>query len=102
MGKTYWTSNEVIEIFNVTEGFIARLEHEQIICPISHKEAEAPVFSAVDMEKLRIAKILVEEMDVNLPGVEVILQMRQNMIAMRQQFDDILEAMSGHLRETLK
>ena len=30
-------------------------------------------------------------MDVNLPGVEVILRMRQNMLAMRKQFDDILE-----------
>ena len=43
------------------------------------------------MEKLRIAKLLMEEMEVNLPGVEIILRMRHDMIAMRAQFDAILD-----------
>ena len=42
-----------------------------------------------------------EEMDVNLPGVEVILRMRQNMIDMRRQFDDILEDLARELRKRI-
>ena len=64
---------------------------EDIVCPTCREGASSQLFSAGELEKLRLAKILVEEMDVNLPGVEVILRIRQNMIDMRRQFDDILE-----------
>ena len=102
MGKEFWTSTEVIEIFKVNASFISKLEDEDIICPTCQAGSPTPLFTAADLEKLRIAKLLMEEMDVNLPGVEVILQMRQNMIAMRRQFDDILEEMTRHLKDALK
>ena len=54
------------------------------------------------MERLRIAKILVEDMGVNIAGVEVILRMRQNMFEMRRQFDKILEDFARQIQETLK
>ena len=59
-------------------------------------------FSIQDVEKLRLVKVLMEEMDVNLAGVEVILRMRENMIAMREQFDAILEDLARHLEERFK
>jgi len=43
-----------------------------------------------------------EDMDVNLSGVEVILQMRKNMIDMRRQFDAILEDLARQMQKTLK
>jgi MerR family transcriptional regulator/heat shock protein HspR len=101
MDKEFWTSAEIIEIFNVKAGFIAQLEEEEIICPTCRDDSAAPLFSTADLEKLRIAKILMEELEVNLPGVEVILRMRQNMMAMRRQFDDILEQMSRHIRKAM-
>ena len=102
MSKEFWTSTEVIEIFKVKASFISKLEDEEIVCPTCKAGSSNRLFSAADLERLRIAKILMEEMDVNLPGVEVILQMRQNIIAMRKQFDDILEEMSSHLKDSLK
>jgi MerR family transcriptional regulator/heat shock protein HspR len=54
------------------------------------------------MEKIRLAKILIEDMGVNLPGVEVIIKMRQNMFEMRKQFDSILEDLAKTLNVTLK
>jgi MerR family transcriptional regulator/heat shock protein HspR len=98
MPKEYWTLTEVLEIFQVNETFLADLEEEDIICPECGDTASAKLFPPGEMEKLRIAKVLMEEMEVNLPGVEIILRMRQNMIAMRAQFDAILE----DLAETLK
>jgi MerR family transcriptional regulator/heat shock protein HspR len=41
-------------------------------------------------------------MEVNLPGVEVILQMRQNMLDMRRQFDDILEDLARRLHDKIE
>lgn len=66
-------------------------EKEEIIYPLCRDDLSEELFAPADMEKLHLAKILVEDMGVNLAGVDVILRMRQNMIEMRNQFDTILE-----------
>ena len=100
MQKEYWTISEIIEIFQVEETFIADLEEEDIVCPTCLEGMPTKQFSVHDVERLRLAKILMEEMDVNLPGVEVILRMRESMIHMRRQFDDILEDLARQIKET--
>jgi MerR family transcriptional regulator/heat shock protein HspR len=99
MTKEYWTYSEILQIFQVKERFVSELVEEDIVCPTCREGSSSQLFSPQEMEKLRLAKILIEEMDVNLPGVEVILRMRQNMIDMRKQFDDILEEMSHQLKK---
>ncbi len=99
MSKEFWTITEVIEIFQVDEGFLAELEEEEIICPVCREDPPAKLFSSAELEKLRLAKMLIEEMDVNLPGVDIILRMRQSMFEMRRQFDSILEDLAKHLQE---
>jgi MerR family transcriptional regulator, heat shock protein HspR len=102
MAKEYWTVSEVIEIFQMDESTISYLEEEEIVCPECFDVQPTRRFSAFDLDKLRLVKILMEDMDVNLPGVEVILRMRQSMIQMRQQFDDILEDLAIQVKETIK
>ena len=41
-------------------------------------------------------------MEVNLPGVEVIINMRESMLAMQRQFSDILEAVVAEMRRHLQ
>jgi len=72
------------------------------VCSVCREGSPSKLFSAVELEKLRIAKLLVEDMEVNLSGVEIILRMRQDMIDMRNQFDAILEELRGHFEERLK
>jgi MerR family transcriptional regulator/heat shock protein HspR len=100
MIKEYWTVREVIEIMEIDEDFISDLEKEEIICPIYPEGRASKRFSANDMDRLRLAKTLMEDMEVNLPGVEIILRMRQDMIDMRRQFDHILEDMARQIKET--
>ena len=100
MTKEFWSVTEVIELFEVEERFIQELEEEEVLCPTCNEEAPTKRFSSIEVEKLRLAKMLVEEMGVNLPGVDIILRMRQNMIDMRRQFDAILEDLARHFRET--
>ena len=99
--KTYWTVTELIETFQVDEKFIRDLEKDEIVCPRCKKSDSAKIFPLEEVEKLRLAKLLMEEMEVNRPGVEVILHMRQNMIEMRRQFDTILADLAKQIRETL-
>ena len=101
MAKEFWTITEVVELFQIEERFITDLEEEEVINPVYRKEPPAKLFPNEEMEKLRVAKILIEDMGVNLAGVEIILRMRQNMFDMRRQFDAILEDLAKHMRETL-
>jgi MerR family transcriptional regulator/heat shock protein HspR len=102
MSEQFWTVTEIIESFEIDEVFLINLEREEIICPTCNKKAQAKLFTTSDMEKIRLAKILIEDMGVNLPGVEVIIKMRQNMFEMRKQFDSILEDLAKTLNVTLK
>ena len=99
MTKEFWKITEVIERFQINRDFLNDLEEEEIVCPICHEQSKEKLFSPRDLENLRLAKILFEEMDVNLPGIEVILQMRKNMLEMRKQFDAILEDLASRLRD---
>ena len=99
MVKEFWTVKEVVEFFEVDEHFLKVLEEESIVCSTCEDE-DPPVrkFPTEEMEKLRVAKMLMEELEVNLPGVEIILRMKYNMIEMRKQFDSILEDLARHVR----
>ena len=102
MDKGFWTVKEVVEIFEVDERFLQELEEEVILCPLCRDKPSSKVFSTSELEKIRLAKILVEEMDVNVAGVEIILRMRQMMFEMRKQFDDILEDLARQVRQKMK
>lgn len=102
MRKEFWTVTEVVELFEVEESFLIDLEDEEILCPTCQDNSTIKLFSSSELEKLRIAKILFEDMGVNVPGIEVILRMRQTMFDMRNQFDAILEDLVEDLRESLR
>jgi MerR family transcriptional regulator/heat shock protein HspR len=100
MKKKWWAITEVMEVYQVDEDFLRALEEEELLCPVYRKDSR--FLSGKDLENLRLAKILVEEMGVNLPGVEVILRMRETIYQMRSQFDDILEDLAAQIREQMK
>lgn len=102
MTKEFWSVTEVVESYQIDEDFIADLEREEIVCPTCLNDQSTKHFSSRELDKMRLAKILVEDMDVNLPGVEVILRMRQSMLHMREQFDNILEDLAKQIKETFK
>jgi MerR family transcriptional regulator/heat shock protein HspR len=102
MTKEFWTKTEVVDFLQIEERFLVELEEEEIICPLCQDDPSERLFTPSEIEKLRLAKTLVEDMGVNLAGVEVILRMRQNMIEMRNQFDTILEDLAQQLPEVFR
>lgn len=93
---------EVMEICRVDEEFLRDLEEEELLFPVRREDTPVKLFSEKDLETLRIAKILMDDMGVNLPGIEIILRMRETMFKMRSQFDDILEDVAKELQERFK
>ena len=88
MARKYLRITEVIKICGVDEEFILRLERESMIRPVIRRRQRLYPLDQVD--RVRVARILIEEMGVNLEGAEVALHMREQMIAMQHQFDKLL------------
>ncbi|HEU20287.1 MAG TPA: hypothetical protein ENO00_13085 [Deltaproteobacteria bacterium] len=101
MTRKFWTIIDITEVFHVDEQFIIDLEEEEIICAACQEGVREKRYSPEEVEKLRLAKILVEEMDVNLPGVDIILRMRRDMLEMRKQFDAILKDVADKIKNEL-
>jgi MerR family transcriptional regulator, heat shock protein HspR len=100
--KDFWTIGEVVKIYEVDEKFLLDLEEEELLWPVCREDSPAKLFTSKDMETLRLAKVLFDDMGVNLPGIEVILRMRDSMFQMRRQFDDILEDLASQVLERVK
>lgn len=96
MARKYLRITEVIKICGVDEEFILHLERESMICPVVRRRQKLYPLDQVD--RVRVAHLLIEEMGVNLEGAEVALHMREQMIAMQRQFDKLLRLLGAEFR----
>lgn len=97
----YLRIEEVLAELQVDRTFLEQLEGEGLIHPKRTLEGET-VLSWEEVERVRLARVLVYELEVNLPGVEVVVHMREEMLAMREQFAEILERLVAELRRQLQ
>ena len=97
MPRKYLRITEVTKICGVDVKFVTRLEQEKMIYPIVRRSQKFYPIDQVD--RVRVAHLLIEEMGVNLEGAEVALHMREQMIAMQRQFNEILRLLRRELRK---
>jgi MerR family transcriptional regulator/heat shock protein HspR len=88
---------EVTRICGVSVDFVRRLEREQMISPVRRRREKLYPIEQVD--RVRVARLLIEEMGVNLEGAEVALHMREQLIAMQRQFNEILSVLERELKK---
>jgi len=91
MARKYLRITEVIKICGVDEEFVLRLEQEKLISPIVRQSMK--LYPPDQVDRVRVARLLIEEMGVNLEGAEVALHMREQMIAMQRQFEKLLRVL---------
>ncbi|MEA2626218.1 MAG: MerR family transcriptional regulator, heat shock protein HspR [Candidatus Binatota bacterium] len=97
----YYRIEEAIRLSGLGSAELDTLVREQLI-EIKRTLDDEPVISAEDLDKARVASLLIRELDVNVPGAEIILHMRKDMIAMQRQFGKVLEALVDELRRSLE
>jgi MerR family transcriptional regulator/heat shock protein HspR len=97
MARKYLRITEVTKICCVDVKFVRRLEQENVINPIVRRRQKLYPMDQVD--RVRVAHLLIEEMGVNLEGAEVALHMREQMIAMQRQFNEILRLLGRELKK---
>lgn len=101
MTDQYYYRKQIIEILEVDESFLDELMAEDLIHPHQVESFKERVFPQDQVERIRIIANLVQELEVNLAGAEVILEMRENMIRMQRQFDQILQVLVRELKDRL-
>lgn len=87
---------EVIELCGVDEKFVLLLEEEQVIHPVVQRKQK--VYPLDQVDRVRVAHVLLREMQVNLAGVEVALHMREQMIAMNRMLEETIKELCKRIR----
>jgi len=96
MARKYLQIAEVVEISGVDEQFIRELEREAVVRPVIRQKRKLYTLDQVD--RVRIARLLMEDMGVNMAGAEVALHMREQMIAMQRQFNELLRLIGKQIK----
>jgi MerR family transcriptional regulator/heat shock protein HspR len=96
MARKYLRITEVVKVCGVDQEFIDQLERESLIRPTVRQHQK--LYSLDQVNRVRVARLLIEEMGVNLEGAEVVLHMREQMIAMQRQFNELLHLLGHELK----
>ncbi|MBI3767925.1 MAG: hypothetical protein HY271_05435 [Deltaproteobacteria bacterium] len=97
MSLKYLPLHEAAERSGLSVAYLEMLEREGLIV-VKRTLDDVVVISSTDLERARVTALLTEELEVNLAGAEVILRMRDDMIAMERQFDEILSELVATLK----
>lgn len=76
-----YTLRQICELLELDEELARELVHEAVLV------ADAPEgggFSAVMLERARVARELVQELEVNVAGAAVIVRMREELVDLRR------------------
>ncbi|MEW6361572.1 MAG: heat shock protein transcriptional repressor HspR [Pyrinomonadaceae bacterium] len=95
--KTY-TISSVAEMYDIHPQTLRLYEREGLLKP-SRSEGNTRLYSDSDLERLEVILSLTRDLGVNLAGVEIILNMREKMAAMQQEFERFLQYLQTHAAE---
>ena len=95
--KTY-TISAVADQYGIHPQTLRLYEREGLLKP-SRSEGNTRLYTDSDLERLELILSLTRDLGVNLAGVEIILNMREKMDAMRQEFERFFEYLQSHADE---
>lgn len=82
------TLAELLEVLGGDEPFLEEAREAGLI-------GDAERYDVVVVERVRVARTLVRELEVNWPGVEVVLRLREELAVTRQQMQRLAKALEG-------
>lgn len=85
----YYTRSEIVDLLEIDDLFLISLEREDILLPDAPPESEGE-YSERMLERVRVAQNLVRDLEVNLPGVAVIVRLREEMVGLRHHMESLL------------
>ncbi|HKE60136.1 MAG TPA: helix-turn-helix transcriptional regulator, partial [Pyrinomonadaceae bacterium] len=95
--KTY-TISAVADQYGIHPQTLRLYEREGLLKP-SRSEGNTRLYTDPDLERLELILSLTRDLGVNLAGVEIILNMREKMDAMQQEFERFFHYLQSHAEE---
>ena len=95
--KTY-TISAVAEQYGIHPQTLRLYEREGLLKP-SRSEGNTRLYTDPDLARLELILSLTRDLGVNLAGVEIILNMREKMDAMQQEFERFFEYLRTHAEQ---
>jgi hypothetical protein len=86
---SFYTRHQIVELLEIEEGFLLRLEQEEIIHPDAPPDAPSK-YSEQMLERVRVAHNLVRDLEVNLAGAAIIVRLREEIASMRHQLERLV------------
>jgi MerR family transcriptional regulator, heat shock protein HspR len=96
-GSTY-TISAVAAQYEIHPQTLRLYEREGLLKP-SRSEGNTRLYTDTDLERLEVILSLTRDLGVNLAGVEIILNMREKMDAMQQEFERFFSYLQTHAEE---
>jgi MerR family transcriptional regulator/heat shock protein HspR len=95
--KTY-TISAVAEQYGIHPQTLRLYEREGLLKP-SRSEGNTRLYTEPDLARLEVILSLTRDLGVNLAGVEIIINMREKMDAMQQEFERFFQYLQSHVEE---
>ncbi len=95
--KTY-TISAVADQYGIHPQTLRLYEREGLLKP-SRSEGNTRLYTDEDLERLELVLSLTRDLGVNLAGVEIILNMREKMDAMQQEFERFFNYLQSHAND---
>lgn len=89
---------EILKVIEISPELLEHLQEEEIICLQCFEDRPGKYISREGVEEIRIAKVLMEDLGVNIEGVDIILRLRRQIIQMQTQFQSILKDLREFIR----
>lgn len=94
--KPYYMISIVSEMFEIHPQTLRQYEKMELIKP-SRTEGNTRLYSEEDLERLKLILTLTREMGVNLAGVEIILNMKEQIETLQNQIDMLLQYIKDNI-----
>ena len=98
--RTY-TISAVADQYGIHPQTLRLYEREGLLKP-SRSEGNTRLYTEPDLERLELILSLTRDLGVNLAGVEIILNMREKMDAMQNEFERFFQYLQSHAEELTK
>src|SRR5256714_10759399 len=96
-GRTY-TISAVADQYSLHPQTLRLYEREGLLKP-SRSEGNTRLYTDTDLERLEVILSLTRDLGVNLAGVEIILNMREEMDALHREVERFFEYLQSHVAE---
>src|SRR5579884_3042289 len=96
--KAAYMISSVAEQYAIHPQTLRLYEREGLLKP-SRSDGNTRLYTDSDLERLEVILSLTRDLGVNLAGVEIILNMREKMDAMQQEFERFFSYLQSHAEE---